>query len=143
MHQTRFHSASALARMTTCVATAILLSGVTARASERTQQLQGIFCNSEAQVESVLSLITAGAPAASAVAIVNTATVNCTLVDLLQYVVSDVVQIGWGDGPSRQVRFRANLIGVVVGDRLRSVSPPAVVYFVSREFVEAPLELKS
>ncbi len=101
-----------------------------ATAEGRSHRLQGMFCNTEQQIDSALALVGKGSTPRTAVALVNGGDTLCTYVDLLTYVVERPVAIG---GRVSLAKYRGLLTGVVVGGRLRDVSPPVEVFFVTPE----------
>lgn len=102
--------------------------GAEAEAGER---VQGLFCNSEAQIDAALSSLGAGLDPLAAVDLLNSEQVVCTYVDLLEYEIEDRVNIGASPSFAPLVRYRGQLTGVIVGDALRPVSPPVEVHFVT------------
>ena len=104
-----------------------------ARADDAALQLQGLFCNAEAQVEAALAHIAQGWSPAAAAERVNRDAVVCTYVDRLHFVVADPVIIG----AVPQVTYRGTLVAVVVGDRARPVSPPVEIFFVTPQHVSS------
>jgi hypothetical protein len=92
--------------------------------------VQGLFCNTEDQIDGALALVASGLSARTAVDLANGAGVVCTCVDRLHYVVERPVSIG-GSGFVPFAKYRAMLTGVVAGGRLRAVSPPVEVFFVT------------
>ncbi len=58
-----------------------------ASAGSRTHTLQGLFCNTADQIDEALAHMRRGVSPRAAVALTNQATVACTFVDLLHYVV--------------------------------------------------------
>lgn len=106
---------------------AMLLSGP-AVAEEAGIRLQGVFCNTEGQIDAALHAMGEGLSPGAAVETVNRDAVHCTHADLLEFVVDRPVAVGVR---APFVKHRGRLVGVVVGGRLMRVSPPAEVYFVT------------
>ncbi len=112
-------------------AASILLAGLSpGEAQERTLRLQGLFCNTEAQIDAALLLIGAGLPPAVAAERGNADEVACTHVDRLRYIVRDTLEIGPAPGLIGQKKFAATLTAVQVGERLIEIAPPVEVFFV-------------
>jgi hypothetical protein len=55
----------------------------------------------------------------------------CTYADKIQFVVSQTFDIGHVDRPVSMTKFKAVLVGVLVGNNLRVVAPPVQIYFVT------------
>jgi hypothetical protein len=106
--------------------------------------LQGLFCNTEAQIDGALALFGRGRSLPVAAEIANVDEVACTYVDALHYLVADPVEIAERPGRFLLPKYRARLVGVIAGDQLRPVSPPAEVYFVTPgPLAETPVERRS
>ncbi len=115
-----------------------------ASASDQPLRLQGLFCNSEEQIDRTLAHIGLGLSPHAAVELTNEAAVVCTYVDLLQYEVDNPVAIGKNFSAAPLVKYRAMLTGVLVGDNLRPVSPPVEIYFVTPDrIVGAEIERRT
>jgi hypothetical protein len=92
--------------------------------------LQGIFCNSERQLDAVIAAMDAGVPPSVAVDRLNRDAILCTYIDLLHFALDRPVALS-DEGVGRPVKHRAMLTGVLAGDRLRAVAPPVEVFFVT------------
>ena len=90
--------------------------------------VQGVFCNGETQLDAVVAGMSQGLHPRNAVEIVNRGAIHCTYVDLLQYLVEAPEAL---DTSAPMPRYRADLVGVLVGGRLRQMSPAAEVFFVT------------
>lgn len=90
--------------------------------------LQGVFCSGEAALGAALAGMAGGLTPRAAAEAVNVDAVRCTAVDLLHYVVEAPQPL---DGSAATPRYRADLVGVVLGAHYRPVSPPVTVYFVT------------
>lgn len=115
------------------VGIAVCLAGLPtgpATAEGRGEALQGIFCNTEAQLDAVLAAMSAGASPGGAVEIANVGAVACTLVDRLGFVVVDPVVVADG-GAAPFAKHRGTLTGVLAGGALRPVTPPVTVFFAT------------
>jgi hypothetical protein len=93
------------------------------------QGLQGLFCNTEVQIDQALADIAAGVSPRSAADLANRDAVVCTYVDRLQYLIARPVALG--DTALPLVKYRGVLVGVLVGDALRPVTPEAELYFLT------------
>jgi hypothetical protein len=124
------------------LAAALALAGGSAvRADDGAFGLQGLFCNSEAQIDGTLAHIRKGLSPHTAVELANRNAVVCTYVDRLGYVVEGPVDIGRTGSSFAPVKYRGMLVGVRVGDNLRPVAPPVEIYFVTPgRIVDAAVE---
>jgi hypothetical protein len=101
--------------------------------------LQGLFCNTEAQVDAVLAHVASGGSWQGAAARANRMEIVCTYVDLLRFGIGSGASIGYGGGPL--VRYRGELVAVQVGGAVRPVSPPVELFFVTPDAMgAAPFE---
>jgi hypothetical protein len=115
-----------------------------ALAEDRGLPVQGVFCNTEQQVEAALSAMGAGLSPRAAVDVANRGGVFCTLVDLLHFVVEHPVIVEDDVGQALLPKYRGTLTGVIAGGRLRAVSPPAEVFFVTpQKLAAAPIERRT
>src|SRR5262249_15921882 len=101
-------------------AAALFAYGGSAQADEA-HRLQGLFCNTEAQIDQALADIASGASPLRAAALANRDTVVCTYINRIEYLIARPVAIG----DAALVKYRGALVGVLVGDTLRPVSPEA------------------
>jgi hypothetical protein len=104
-----------------------------AQAAEARHALQGMFCNTRAQLEQVLGYLEADLSPVLAASLTNTAGVVCVYVDRLWYIVEAPITIGEHRGRVRLIKYEAKLVGVVVGGNLRPVAPAATVFFALPE----------
>lgn len=110
-------------------------------AGDRTHRLQGLFCNTEAQIDETLARMHRGLPPRVAVELTNDDAVVCTFVDLLHYVVDRPVVIKELRGAFPLFKYQGQLVGVVVGGVVRPVTPAVPVFFVTPErLADARLE---
>jgi hypothetical protein len=117
---------------------AALAAGGSALADEA-QRLQGLFCNTEAQIGQALADIAAGVLPRRAADLANRDTVVCTYVDSIDYLIARPVALG--DAALPLVKYRGTLVGVLVGDTLRPVTPEAELYFLTpRQVAGAAIE---
>ena len=104
-----------------------------ARAEGRAHSLQGLFCNSEEQLDRTLAFVGQRLAPRTAVALANDDAVVCTFVDVLRYVVDEPVLIDEIHLGAPVFKYQGWLVGVVVGDALRPVTPPAQIFFALQE----------
>jgi hypothetical protein len=110
-------------------------------AEDRAHRLQGLFCNSEQQIDETLAHMSRGLAPRAAVALTNVDAVVCTFVDLLHYVVDRPVVIKEIRGTVPFFKYEGTLIAVVVGGAIRPVTPPVRIFFLIPErLADAPLE---
>jgi hypothetical protein len=111
---------------------AALAAGGSALASEA-QRLQGLFCNTEAQIDQALGDIAAGVSPRRAADRANRDAVVCTHVDRIEYLIARPAALG--DPALPLVKYRGALVGVLVGDVLRPVTPEVELYFLTPQEV--------
>ncbi len=104
-----------------------------ASAGSRTHTLQGLFCNTADQIDEALAHMRRGVSPRAAVALTNQATVACTFVDLLHYVVERPAVIAEMRGSPRMFKYEGTLVGVVAGGATRPVTPPVRIFFAIPE----------
>lgn len=109
-----------------------LTAGGSARAEEA-QRLQGLFCNTEAQIDQARTDIAAGVSPRRAADLANRDAVVCTYVDRVEYLIVRPIAVGGARLPL--VKYRGALVGVLVGDALRPVTPEAELYFLTPRLV--------
>lgn len=120
---------------------AALAAGGSALADE-VQRLQGLFCNTEAQIDQALADIAAGVSPRGAAELANRETVVCTYVDRIEYLIARPV--AHGDTALPLVKYRGALVGVMVGDALRPVNPEVELHFLTpRQVVGAAIERRT
>ncbi len=107
---------------------ATLVAGSSAPADE-VQRLQGLFCSTEAQIDRALADIAAGVSPRRAADLANRDAPVCTYIDRIAYLIARPVALG--DAALPLVKYRGALVGVLVGDALRPVTPEAELYFVT------------
>jgi hypothetical protein len=113
--------------------TAAFLSSASAGEKEKTYWLRGLFCNTEEQIDEALGYMSRNVPPRAAAELTNDDEIVCTYVDLLNYIIERPQVIGEIPAELPLVKYQGKLVGVVVGGRVRSVSPPAPVFFIARE----------
>ena len=125
-------------RLSLSLAAAAATLGAAAPAAE-VQRLQGLFCNTEAQIDRAIASIAAGLSPRRAAEIANRDDIVCTYIDRIEYVIAGAVALG--DTSLPLVKYRGALVGVVVGDALRPVTPEAELYFLTpRQIAGAAIE---
>jgi hypothetical protein len=102
-------------------------------AQDRPLRLQGLFCNTEQQIDSALGFMSQGLNPRVAAAFTNKNNVVCTYADLLHYVVEHPMEIWQNKSAIAATKYKAMLTGVVVGGRLRPISPPVEIFFATPE----------
>jgi hypothetical protein len=113
-------------------------------ANDRTHRLQGVFCNTEEQVDATLDHMRQALTPRMAVALTNADAVVCNFVDLLHYVVDRPVLIKEIRGRITFFKYEGTLTGVVVGGAVRPLTPPVRVFFVIPDrLADAPLESRA
>jgi hypothetical protein len=131
----------------TVVSTAAWLAiamGSAANANEPSLKLQGLFCNTQQQIDDALTHIDHGLSPRAAAHVMNKDQIICTYVDRLQYVVTHPIRIGAHRGRLSLVKYEADLTGVIVGDQLRPIVPTLRIFFITPEpLAEASLEERS
>jgi hypothetical protein len=121
-----------------------LATGSPTDAKDSSLPLQGLFCNTQEQIDETLAYVDRGLSPKTAVELSNEHEVVCNYVDLLYYVVSHPIKVGAHHGRLSVVKYEAVLTGVIVGGLLRPVSPSVRVFFVTPEpLAEISLEQRS
>ena len=127
--------------LSVAIVAAALAAGGSALADEA-QRLQGLFCNSEAQIDQALADIAAGLSPRRAADLANRDAVVCTYVDRIAYLIARPVALG--DAALPLVKYRGVLVGVLVGEALRPVTPEAELYFLTpRQVAGAVVERRT
>jgi hypothetical protein len=108
-----------------------------ALAQDRPLKLQGLFCNTEEQLDGALGLMSQGRTPQAAAALTNKSGVVCTYVDELRYVVEHPVEIWKNKSAAAAAKYKAVLTGVIVGGRLRPISPTVEIFFAVPERLAA------
>lgn len=110
-------------------AVAALLAGGGPALADEVHRLQGLFCNTEAQIDQALTEMAASASPRRAADLVNRDAVVCTYVDRIEYLIARPVALGHPALPL--VKYRGALVGVVVGGTLRPVTPEVELHFLT------------
>jgi len=122
------------------VATALAAGG--SAFADEAERLQGLFCNTEAQIDQAVADIAAGMSPHRTVDVANRDAVVCTYVDQIEYLIVRPVAIG--DAALPLVKYRGTLVGVKVGVALRPVTPEAELYFLTpQEIADAVIERRT
>jgi hypothetical protein len=106
-------------------------------AQDQPLRLQGLFCNTEKQIDGALGLMSQGQTPQAAAALTNGSEVVCTYVDELRYVVEHPVEIWQNKSAVAAAKYKGALTGVIVGGRLRPISPPVEIFFAVPERLAA------
>lgn len=104
--------------------------------ADEAQRFKGLFCNTEAQIDQALADIAAGVSARRAAELANRDAVVCTGVDRSEYLIARPIALG--NTMLQIVKYRGVLVGVLVGDALRPVTPEANATSSSRIGSAAP-----
>ena len=106
--------------------------------------LQGLFCNTQEQIDETLAHVDRGLSLKIAAELANGREVVCNYVDRIHYVVSHPMEVGAHHGRLSVIKYEAVLTGVIVGGLLRPVSPTTRIYFITPEaLAEVSLEKRS
>ena len=95
--------------------------------------LHGLFCNTEVQIDEVLAHMSLNLTPQAAVELMNEKMVVCVLADKVQYMIIRPFIIGEINRGISLIKYQATLIGVLVGENVRSVEPPVQIFFVTTE----------
>ena len=108
----------------------VVAFGANARANHG-HVLHGLFCNTEAQIEETLAHLSLNLAPQAVVELMNREKVACVLADEIQYMVIHPVIISSNIRGSSLLKYRATLVGVLVGKNIRQVEPPVQIFFVT------------
>ena len=100
-------------------------------ADDQVSRIQGLFCNSEAQLDETLTHIGRNVAPRLAVELTNEHGVVCTYADKIELVINRPIDIGRARGSTQLVKFKAMLVAVLVGNNLRVVTPPVEIFLVT------------
>jgi len=95
--------------------------------------VQGLFCNTAAQVDQALELMRARLSPQAAAAALNKDKVVCTYIDRIHYMVVRPVVLGRAYSGVRLTKYRATLVAVLVGGKARPVDPSVPVFFLTTQ----------
>ncbi len=110
--------------------------------ADEAQRLQGLFCNTETQIDQALANIAAGVSPRAAADLANRDAVVCTYVDRIEYLIARPA--AYGEAAPPLVKYRGALVGVLVGGALRPITPEVELYFLTpRQVVGAPIERRT
>jgi hypothetical protein len=93
-------------------------------------RLQGLFCNTERQLDVAIGHIRRNLAPRSAIELTNEEEVVCNYVDLIEYEVDRPSVIGVVPGLAALIKYEATLTAVIVGGNVREITPPVRVFFV-------------
>lgn len=121
---------------------AAVLAAASPALADEAQRLQGLFCNTEAQIDQALADIAGGVSPRQAADLANREAVVCTYVDRIEYLIARPVALG--DIALPLIKYRGALVGVLVGDALRPVTPEAELYFLTpQQVADAAMEMRT
>ena len=121
---------SATLVLVTCFA---LSTGSPTEGKELSPSLQGLFCNTQEQIDETLKHIDLGLSPRAAAELSNKGEIGCTYVDRLFYVVKHPIKVGAHRGRLSVFKYEAILTGVIVGGNFRAVSPEVQIFFITPE----------
>jgi hypothetical protein len=116
-------------KIRTIIAVAIFLYTPISQAAEGRHLLQGVFCNSQGQLEQTLTNPRWESNPKLAVELANIDGVVCTFIDRLHYVVLYPSIIGRPQGGDGPIMYSGILVAVLASGQMRPVDPPARVFF--------------
>jgi hypothetical protein len=93
--------------------------------------VQGLFCNTRDQIDSALGHMVAGLDPRQAAELENVESVVCVYADKVTYLVTTPFIVGERFVHDPVAVYEAILVGVLVGDQVRSVAPPVTIFFVT------------
>jgi hypothetical protein len=103
--------------------------------------LQGLFCNTEAQIDETLAHMALNLTPQVAVELTNEKMIACVFADRVHYMITRPFIIGEIKSGVSLLKYQATLVGVLVGDNVRPVEPPVQIFFVTPEHVRGAEEL--
>lgn len=106
------------------------LSGASAQANQG-HVLHGLFCNTESQIDESLAHMSLNLAPQAVVELMNEEKVACVLADKVQYMIIRPFIIGEINRGISLIKYRATLIGVLVGENIRPVEPPVQIFFIT------------
>lgn len=114
------------------IAIAMFTSAISPQtAAAQGRLLHGVFCHTEAQIETMLDFMREGISVDNAIALTNATAIDCVLADQVNYMVTAPVSIGNVQfGQFRLTKYKATLVGVLVGENPRPIDPPVPIYFI-------------
>jgi hypothetical protein len=113
-----------------CAAAVTALPSIPAQAGDG-HVVQGLFCNTAAQVDQALELMRARLSPQAATAALNKDKVVCTYIDQIHYMVVRPVVLGRAG--VRLTKYRAMLVAVLVGGKARPVDPSVPIFFLTTQ----------
>ena len=102
-------------------------------AEDNARQVQGLFCNTERQIDETIGRILQGLTPRVAVEFTNERGVVCTFVDRLHYLIDGPSLLRETPGLGSLLKYEGILVGVIVGGALRPVAPPVRIFFATPE----------
>lgn len=121
-----------MARLVSIMLFASILFQSQAFAKGHEFKLQGVFCNTEVQIDKAAAYMAMRLAPRTAVELVNRGDVVCNYVDLIHYLVESPLMVGAVGGSSVRIfKYQVTLKAVSVGGVVRDVTPPAQIFFVT------------
>jgi hypothetical protein len=108
------------------------LLAVTAHAGDG-HVVQGLFCNTAAQIDQALANLRARMTPQAAAAALNGDRIVCSYIDRIHYMVVRPVVIGRAYAGVWLTKYRATLVAVMVGSKARPVEPAVQVFFLTTQ----------
>lgn len=108
-------------------------TGSPTEGKEPNPSLQGLFCNTQEQIDETLKHVDLGLSPRAAAELLNKSEIVCTYVDRLYYVVKHPIKVGAHRGRLSVFKYEAILTGVIVGDNFRAVFPEVRIFFITPE----------
>ncbi|MFN4142996.1 hypothetical protein [Aestuariivirga sp.] len=121
---------------------AIVLATASTLANDR-HALNGLFCNTKAQVEMVFKEAGRGIPFQGVVEMVNQDKVVCVHATKVRYVVRNIGSVSTMVSRGSQLNiYEATLTGLIVGGNSRPIEPPLQIFFVPTERLPSAVLLR-
>lgn len=100
----------------------------------QTHIINGLFCNTRAEVEETLALVGRKLTISAAVAIANRDRIACVHATQIRYMVTAPIIIGRNRQSGAPLDlYQATLVGVLVGGEPRPIEPAMPIYFVTTD----------
>ncbi len=92
--------------------------------------LNGVFCNTEKQIEDTIVAVGDNVSLEMAIEQQNRDAVNCVYADKIKYVVIDPAALGkLAHNGTIFMKYEATLVGALVGGKPRPIAPPVRTFF--------------
>jgi hypothetical protein len=116
------------------IATLVHSCFVTSASAAGGHAFQGLFCNTEGQLEETIGYVRTGLTVQAATEVTNRTAVVCVYADRVSYVVIRPFIIGrLESGGTVLFKYQATLVSVLVGDNQCPVRPPVPIFFALPE----------